>query len=118
MNERIVRAKNASKEDLLLMPNVVGVAVGRKVSKGKTTKELSVVVLVEKKTSLNTLALNERVPQTVFGVPTDVVEVGRLEALVDRTAKHRTAPGGVSIGHYAITAGTLGVVATDNLTGN
>jgi len=41
-----------------------------------------------------------------MGEPTSVVETGKLWAL--RTGRHRPAPGGVSIGHYSITAGTLG----------
>lgn len=111
----VVSAKQANKEELFEKPNVVGVAVGKKISDGKITEELSVVVLVEKKLTLNTLAFEDRIPEKVFGIPTDVVEVGRLEAL--RTTKHRPAPGGVSIGHFAITAGTLGVVVKDDLTG-
>ena len=41
---------------------------------------------------------------------TDVVETGEIRALQSRTGRVRPAPGGVSIGHYRITAGTLGVV--------
>ncbi len=42
---------------------------------------------------------------------TDVVETGRIQALQTRTGRWRPAPGGVSIGHYRITAGTLAAVA-------
>jgi hypothetical protein len=41
-------------------------------------------------------------------VPTDVVQTGRIRALQSRVERHRPAPGGVSIGHLDITAGTLG----------
>src|SRR5207247_1162936 len=58
------------------------------------------------------------VPKEMGGVLTDVVETGRFSAMpltqtVDegRTHKMRPAEGGVSIGHYRITAGTLGVLA-------
>src|SRR5205809_761677 len=52
------------------------------------------------------------------GVLTDVVETGRFSAMPltqtldeGRTHRMRPAEGGVSIGHYRITAGTLGVLA-------
>jgi len=43
-----------------------------------------------------------------------VEEVGSIEALQSRKDKWRPAPGGVSIGHYKITAGTLGGIALKN----
>ncbi|NIU63493.1 MAG: hypothetical protein GWN66_23410, partial [Pseudomonas stutzeri] len=48
---------------------------------------------------------------------TDVQETGVIRALQDHTAKWRPAPGGVSIGHVDITAGTLGclVVRGDHI---
>ena len=73
-------------------------------------------MLVEKKLSINAIKEEEWIPRYVGGESTDVVEVGKLVA--QRITKHRPAPGGVSIGHFAITAGTLGVVATDVTTGN
>lgn len=42
------------------------------------------------------------------GLPVKVKQVGIIRAIQARTDKWRPAPGGVSIGHYAITAGTLG----------
>ena len=54
----------------------------------------------------------------VSGVPTDVWEVGEIRALQARTDRWRPAPGGVSIGHYKITAGTLGCIVRDRATGD
>lgn len=127
-NTEVFDTKEYKKEDLLAKENVVGVGVGKKISNGSETDVLSVVVMVEKKVSTNTLSREDiipkglRVPHSPWTVPTDVIEVGKIEALtesftpVERTDKWRPAPGGVSIGHFAITAGTLGVVATDLLT--
>jgi len=42
------------------------------------------------------------------GLPVRVKEVGEIYPIALRTDKWRPAPGGVSIGHYQITAGTLG----------
>src|SRR5207247_5915684 len=57
------------------------------------------------------------VPKEIDGVLTDVVETGRFMAIplvqsMDENRTHRVRPalGGVSIGHYRITAGTLGVL--------
>jgi hypothetical protein len=44
----------------------------------------------------------------VDGAPTDVVQTGVIRALQAPTERFRPAPGGVSVGHVAITAGTLG----------
>jgi len=41
-----------------------------------------------------------------------VIETGEIRAL--RTTRHRPAPGGVSIGHPSVTAGTLGMVVKKN----
>lgn len=44
------------------------------------------------------------------GLPLIFDEMGEIKALAaDHTAKYRPAPPGISIGHYLITAGTLGV---------
>jgi len=53
------------------------------------------------------------IPSVVENTITDVIEVGEVKAL-SHTGKVRPAPGGVSIGHYNITAGTLGVVVNQN----
>jgi hypothetical protein len=66
------------------------------------------------KAGLSTAAL---LPTRVAGVSVDVIEVGDLRALQERTDRWRPAPGGVSLGHYQITAGTFGVVVRDRATG-
>ena len=52
-------------------------------------------------------------PSYIGGLPAEYRKVGKIEALQSRTDKWRPAPGGVSIGHYAITAGTLGGIVKD-----
>lgn len=102
---------------LLRLRNVLGCGVGYKERRGETTDVKSLVVFVEKKLPLMALSLAERVPPEVDGIPTDVIAVGRLRLLADRTARVRPAPPGVSIGHNRITAGTFGAVAYDEDTG-
>ena len=96
-------------EKLFENPNVVGVGVGYKTVGGKETSDLSFVVMVSKKIGKSLLDEKQLIPLEHKGVPTDVVETGKFEAL-STTGKYRPAPGGVSIGHKDITAGTLGVV--------
>lgn len=97
--------------------NVNGVGIGKKISEGKDTGEMCVTVMVRKKMAKSELSAKDMVPSTIDGIPTDVFEVGHVVALKLRTDRWRPAPGGVSIGHYAITAGTLGTLVKDASTG-
>jgi len=116
----ILHIKETAKESFLEKPNVVGVGIGFKVKGGEKTDDLAVVALVENKMPLSALEANERLPirvgMGVSSVPVDVLEVGRIDAL-SYTSRYRPAPGGVSIGHYKITAGTLGALVYDKITG-
>jgi hypothetical protein len=98
---------------ILGMPNVVGVGVGYKESSGKRLDELCITVLVRRKLPIEALPSSALIPHELEGVRTDVVEVGELRALQARTDRWRPVPGGVSIGHYLITAGTLGCMVRD-----
>ncbi len=75
------------------------------------------VVLVRRKLPPVSLRETDFIPREVAGVRTDVFEVGDLRPLTVYTERHRPAPGGVSLGHYQITAGTLGCVVRDHQTG-
>lgn len=115
---------------LLELPNIVGADEGFKTRNGERLGK-STVVMVTKKVPKYSLALHEIIPEKFEGVETDVMEVGeiiaprppepqimRRYAVEDRTDRWRPAPGGVSIGHYKITAGTLGCICYDVRTGN
>lgn len=93
---------------LLSRANVVATGVGYKVTGGRRTDRISIACSVVEKKPLPQLAAEDRVPEEIDGIPTDVVETGVIRALQDPKGRHRPAPGGVSIGHPAITAGTLG----------
>ena len=96
------------RRDLLAREHVVAAGIGYKTVSGKRTDALSIVCSVVKKVPEARLATRDRVPGEIRGIPTDVVETGPLRALLARTDRWRPAPGGVSIGHPSITAGTLG----------
>jgi hypothetical protein len=110
----VFQVQAAFQDALLAKSNVVGVAVGRK----NETGDLAVVTLVERKVPLAALSAEDVVPKQLNGVQTDVVEVGYLRAYASPRDRYRpTIPCGVSIGHYKITAGTLGAIVTDRQTG-
>jgi len=98
----------SSRGRLLPQAHVVATGVGYKVTRGARTNALSIVCSVREKVALDRLRPQDRVPPTIDGIPTDVVATGVIRAFQARTARHRPAPGGVSIGHRSITAGTLG----------
>jgi len=93
---------------LLARANVVATGIGYKITKGEKTSTPSIVCSVVKKLPASSLSARDIVPATVNNIPTDVVETGPIRALQSHTGKYRPAPGGVSIGHRDITAGTLG----------
>jgi len=114
-------AKSAYEGAIFARANVVGVAIGNKVIRGRETDERCIVVFVEAKKPEAQLRHWDVVPKTFGSVRTDIVETGRFHALrseqaidLERTKRIRPAPGGVSIGHVRITAGTLGVLARRN----
>ena len=101
----------------LAKPHVVGVGVGYKATKGRKTGEISLVVLVKQKLDPVQLAASALVPPEIEGLRTDVIQVGELRPLATRTERWRPAVGGISLGHYLITAGTLGAVVRDRASG-
>lgn len=110
------------REDLEQRANVVGVGTGPKRSGGQETGEEAVIVFVSEKLPESELDDEDVCPRTVEvddeEVPTDVVQAGEVwaqgtatgtqETAPDRTGRHRPAPASVSVGHPAVTAGTLG----------
>lgn len=108
--QNIINAKETYKNELFSKANVVGVAVGFKYVGGVKTNELSVIVNVSHKIPQVELPIQDLVPSELDGVKTDVIETGTIQTFYEPTGKFRPAPGGVSIGHKDITAGTLGIV--------
>jgi hypothetical protein len=116
-----------SREQLLGRANVVATGVGYKVTAGQKTPTLCITCSVTEKVRIAELPSRNRVPPSVDGIPTDVIQTGciRIQQLPSNglrpvprpasvpiqqspTERLRPAPGGVSIGHQDITAGTLG----------
>jgi hypothetical protein len=117
-------AYQQAKLELAGRKNVVMVKTGTKIRRGRDTGRLAIVVGVSKKEDLIALEAADIIPQQISGIETDVQEVGEFRALnmlagsllsalnaldiPDTRKMWRPAPGGVSIGNYRTTAGTLG----------
>lgn len=104
----------SNRENLLKRANVVATGVGYKETGGQRTSTLCIVCSVKKKVDAGQLSGQDLVPATIAGMPTDVLQTGVIRALQAPTDRFRPAPGGVSVGHGAITAGTLGCWVTKN----
>jgi hypothetical protein len=104
-------------------PNVVGVGMSEKVTRGKGTGMLALTFYVERKIPLRRLSGLEALPPALaFGagvpeaVPIDVVELGRLQLEAGPNVKRNPIQPGFSIGHRDVTAGTLGAIVTPQKT--
>jgi hypothetical protein len=105
----------AHRDEILRLPNVMGIFTGEKVTGGKPTGQTAVVVSVRKKQDVPE---KDRVPVELDGVPTDVIEEEEFFAFAD-TNRYNPLQGGISIGPIGSGIyGTLGMVVTDNSTGS
>ena len=123
-NQLAANALRQNEDELLAKSNVVGVGIGEKIRGGFSQGRLCLKIYVEKKITAQSLTKKEFLPREIARVETDVEEVGKIVALVVRLrspqgnfGRYRPAPGGVSLGHYKITAGTLGCLVKDKKSG-
>ena len=88
------------------MPGLVGYGI-------TTGSAERIAVLVEELTP----EIESMYRKRIRGQPVKFIEVGHVVALqVDRTSEIRPMIGGISVGHYRITAGTLGSLVYDKFT--
>ena len=137
-NQVIANALRQNEDELLAKANVVGVGIGEKIRGGFSQNRLCLKIYVEKKLIAKKLTKVDLIPQEIARIETDVEEVGKIVAQVVRhfdsaqcgelvepprgspqgnAGRYRPAPGGVSLGHYQITAGTLGCLVKDKKSG-
>jgi hypothetical protein len=110
----VQQVKRQNEDRLMSMSNVVATGIGFKKAGDVQTNEPCVVVSVIKKLPVIQLSESSLVPKTLGGMKTDVVETGKIFAQQDPRQKMRPARPGISIGHYQITAGTLGCLVQRN----
>ena len=91
--EKVEEVLSKYRDQILRLKGVTGVGRGNQ----------HIIVFVEKKTP----EVEAFIPRLLEGVPVKVVETGKVR-LLSFTGRYRPVPGGVSVGHYKVTAGTLG----------
>lgn len=113
IDTELLKIKEEREDELLKLKGITGVGL----------RNRKIVVYVEKPT----ISILEAIPAKIEGIDVMVYVTGKIVPLnklainpmslqafgASRTAKFRPAPGGVSIGHYSITAGSLGVLTLD-----
>lgn len=116
----------------LCLPGVVSIGMGVKIKNNRFTGIQSLTLGVKKKLPLHAIPREQMIPKLIDHLTTDVVEVGSIqfkgfalpnpasppdESADFRKKKIRPAQPGVSIGHYKVTAGTLGAVVSGDFPG-
>jgi hypothetical protein len=123
----VARAKSVKERHvrrLKSFPNVIGVGVGYEIVGATRTDRVSIRVYVRKKLPEDQLAPEAVLPDTIDGIPVDVIEdefwiqqQGPIP-LEERRRAQNFLVGGISIGNLLVGgAGTLGVSVFDNRTG-
>lgn len=106
MAVELEKAKKIAKEELLKkISGVVGVSAHH--------SKPVIRIYVEK---LEPSVLKE-IPPKLLGYDVEIIETGRVEALINRKARYRPVFPGISIGSALVTAGTLSQICRDNKTG-
>src|SRR5688572_10711299 len=102
-------------------PNVLGIATGQRVTDGRNTGQPALVVYVARKLPARLVPLARLLPRQVSvedrSVEVDVVESGPIYPMAF-ALRERPAPAGISIGHVAVTTGTLGGLVVDDTDGS
>jgi len=91
--------------------DVYAVGLGEKITNGQSTGEIAIVVSVKKKLPIRLIAQWDEIPEKVDDISTDVIEIHeRPKARQDYASKQRPITPGISVGHFNVTAGTLGAL--------
>lgn len=104
--------KDKHEEDLTKKNGVVGVGVGHKWVNGLPQEQPAILIFVDKKRTKRGVtqkySLNDIIPDVIDGIPTDVIEVGKIVKQAGYSQRIRPLKPGYSCGHRLITAGTIG----------
>lgn len=104
-------AKQSVEDNILNKNNIAGIGVGEKWVDGLPTDTKAILIFVEKKITesdvIGKYSVDDVIPKEIAGIPTDVIEVGKI---AKQNLKNRVRPikPGYSCGHRDITAGTIG----------
>ncbi len=128
LSEAVVEMRPQVLSPVALYPNVVGLGVGVKWTKGEPTGKAALIVLVTQKLPKTLLAKADLVPTKLADLPTDVLAIGYPFAgmrgnplgvgVHTLATRLRPVKGGYSVGHFGITAGTAATCVYDLLPGS
>jgi hypothetical protein len=79
--EQATQVKERHEREIMQKKYVVGIGVGFKEQGKVRSQQLSLVVYVSQKLPETALDPQDRIPPSIEGIPTDVVEVGKIKAL-------------------------------------
>jgi hypothetical protein len=101
-------------------PDVTGVDIGFKYRRGKRLAQVVIRIHVREKFLKSHLAKREKIPLTIGGVPTDVIQATYVDAACfdpARAAVVNPLQPGVSVGRAGGGTGTIGLIVTDKVGG-
>lgn len=109
--------------------NVTGVDIGFRYKDGKRLTGFGVRIHVKEKIKAEALEADELLPESIDGVPVDVIQavykphsaLARPEPEVDptpRTTRVDPIQPGISVSHPSVSSGTLGAIVYDKTTGH
>lgn len=87
--------------------------IKKRIRNGIEVDEDVIRVYVQEKLDISMVSVDDEVPPFINGVATDVIEIGKVEAVAIHTGECRPLVGGYSIGNKKISAGTFGWYFTD-----
>ncbi len=111
--QAVMAVQERHTESLMANPNVVGTAVGM-TEDGKP----AILLMLKAEIKLDAFEKQAPLPTEIEGMPVITLVTGEIKSLkgggggFNPTLKYRPAPNGVSLGHFNITAGTLGCLVT------
>lgn len=111
----LAQTQSVEQSNLLARRNVVGIAISHKIKNEKDTGDPCLTIYVESKLDKNQIGADDLIPATIGNFKTDVVESGTIMAgsLISTSRRQRPVQGGLSVGHFKITAGTIATCVSD-----
>lgn len=104
--------KNSIADNLISKQSISGIGIGEKWVEGQPTGQPALLIFVQKKYSknsvINKFSADELIPPSIDGIPTDIIEVGRITKQDGFQTKIRPIKPGFSCAHHDVSAGTIG----------
>ncbi len=112
-HDRLVGLLDQATAELKKYPGVISVEIGIKETNKQLTKEAAFRVYVQQKTPQDQLAPDEKIPDEILGVKTDIIQQSALSQ-TSNDSKFRPIKGGIQIRNDKEETGTLGCVVQRN----